>query len=596
MKIKKESHLYELLEKYSNEGNHLGKELILLQEKIEGPDMFIPFLGTQGAGKSTLINALLGEDILPNEADETTCIPVELRFGEKTSVCVYFKDNKEDIKEIAPENIAEYVDNRYNHGNEKGVSKIIIEKNLDILKGGLILVDLPGVGSLTHANEETTTEYIKNLSAAVFLFSTTPPILRKEASFIKNIWRGVNNAYFVQNVWDDNSSSEVEEGLNQNKNTLMKISSEINTSFDGVIMPVNAYAAAFGRFRNNNEKVIESNINLLEEALKSFAENYKEETKKAFDMRVKQVLDYLKDSIEESIQESNMSYDEILEKLNEKKRLFEEKNEEIKTIARRIDDKIYENKKEIKKFATEIGEAKTNLLKAEMNLLIDKGVVDGEKLDRAFGEYQSEHEEEVCEEVFDKINPLCEDLQEEYDKLDISLGDIVQQHGERMKIDKKESLKWEKGLKIGMELGTDIGGAIAGAAIVGALTGSVAGPVGIAIGMASGLAICLIGHGAASLTQKGITSIRGAETKKLLQPLLEEYKDRIVKYVKIYSDQCFDDIKNSVDKYLDSMKSQLSSISNEISKIRREGQNIKYSEEELRDDLGYIKKWELENE
>ncbi len=600
MQIKKESHLYELLEKYSKGEEHLGEELINLQEKIEGADILVPFLGTQGAGKSTLINALLGEDILPNEADETTCIPVELRFGETTSAKAIFKDGK--IKELGTEQteIAEFVDNSFNPGNEKCVSKIIIEKKLDILRDGLILVDLPGVGSLTHANEETTTEYIKNLSAAVFLFSTTPPILKKEAAFIKNIWRGINTAYFVQNVWDDNSETEVDEGLNHNKTILSNISKEINVSFEGNIIPVNAYAAAFGRFRNKTDKVEESNILSLESTLKSFAVNYKEESKKAFSKRVKQVVDYLEDSLEEAIQESNMSYEEILDRLNKKKKFYEDRNEEIKTISHRIDDKIYDSKKEIKQFSKEIAERKTNTLRTEMFRLIDKGVVDGEKLDTAFGEYQSDHEEEVCEEVFEKLSQLCEDLQEEYNKLEVSLGDIDQRNEDKMKVNKKEELKWEKGLEAVMNLGIDIGGTIAGTAIGavvgGALSGAAAGPVGVAVGIVGGLAICLIGHGVSSLTKKGITSVRGAETKKMLEPILSEYSERIEKYVKSYCNQCFDDIEKGVNIYIESMKNQLEKINDEISNIRREGQQMKYSENDLQVDLDYVKKWGFENE
>jgi len=604
MMIKENSHLYELLEKYSKGEEHLGRELIQLQNKVNNADIIVPFLGTQGAGKSTLINALLGEDILPNEADETTCIPVEVRYGENTSVEVFFKDGQQ--KEIGTDqkSIAEYVDNSFNPGNEKGVDRIIIKKALNILKGGLILVDLPGVGSLTHANEETTTKYIQSLSAAVFLFSTTPPILKKEAAFIKNIWRGVNNAYFVQNVWDDNSESEVEEGLNHNKVILSDIAKEINATFDGKIIPVNAYAAAFGRFRSDEAKVKESNISVLENELKDFAVNFKDTTQKAFENRVKQVVGYLKDSLEDSIRQSSMSYEDILSELNEKKRFFEDRNDEIKTIARRIDDRIYEEKKQVKSYSKELAETKTNLLRTEMYVLIDKGIVDGEKLDSAFAQYQSDHEEEVCNEVYDKLSAFCEDLQEDYDKLDIELDDIDKQDEGKEKLNIASKLKWEKGMKIGLKTGAGIGSVFAGGAISSAVTGALAGgsvgaaagPIGAAVGVAAGLTICLIGAGVASLAQKGVTKARGNETKKILEPVLDEYQEKIEKYVKIYCNQCFDSIKDNVDIYLNSMKEQLSQISDEMSKIRREGQSIKYSEDEIRSDLEYVKRWGLENE
>ncbi len=604
MVLTKNTHLYELLEKYSKAEEHLGSELIQLQEKVNYADIIVPFLGTQGAGKSTLINALLGEDILPNGADETTCIPVEVRYGDSTSVDVFFKGNQQRKIEIDQKNIADYVDNNFNPGNEKGVDRIVIKKALSILKNGLILVDLPGVGSLTHANEETTTKYIQSLSAAVFLFSTTPPILKKEAAFIKNIWRGVNNAFFVQNVWDDNFESEVEEGLNHNKVILADIAKEINASFDEKLIPVNAYCAAYGRYRKEEIRIKESNILLLENELKNFAVNFKEATLKAFKERVCQVVGFLEDSLEDSIRQLNMNYEDILCELNEKKHFFEEKNDEIKTIARRIDDKIYEERKKIKVYSKELAERKTNLLRTEMYVLIDKGLVDGEKLDSAFSQYQSDHHEEVCNEIYDKLCILCEELQEDYDKLDIELEDIEKQDEVKEKLNIATKLKWEKGMKIGIRTGAGIGGTIAGGAIstavTGALTGgsvgSAAGPIGAAVGIVVGLAICLIGAGVASLAQKGVTKARGSETKKTLEPVLEEYQEKIEKYVKIYYNQYFDSIKGNVDTYLNILKNQLTQISDEISEIRLQGQNIKYSEDEMRNDLEYVKKWELENE
>ena len=55
-----------------------GDILQSLYNNLQNPEMLIPVLGLQGVGKSMLINGILKENAMPNEADETTCIPVEV--------------------------------------------------------------------------------------------------------------------------------------------------------------------------------------------------------------------------------------------------------------------------------------------------------------------------------------------------------------------------------------------------------------------------------------------------------------------------------------------------------------------------------------
>ena len=603
MEIVKGSSLYDILEKYSQEDEHLGQRLVDLQKRINNREIYIPFLGVQGAGKSTLINSLLGEDILPNEADETTCIPVEVRYSDKPIVKVYKNDDEAETINLSKDEIALYVDNTYNPGNEKGIKRIVIENKYEVLKNGVIIVDLPGVGSLTHENEETTVNYIQKVSATVFLFSTTPPILKKEAKFIESIWRNINNAFFVQNVWNDISEKEKQEGLERNRNTLLNISEKINASYDGKVIPINAWAAAKGNYTQNAEMIKKSNIDELKTEMASFAVNYAENAEKSFRNRVLMTVDYVKDILEEKIDQSSMSYDEVMDELREKKRSLEDKTDEIRKIARNIEDKLYEDKKEIKKFAKEEADVKTNLLKTEMHQLINKGIVDGSQLDVAFSDYQNQHEIEACDDAYEKLNKLSEDLQSDYESLLISLDVDKEMSEEKVVFNKKKKLKWEKGAKTIMILGADIGGMVAGGAIGTATTtalaattiGAAAGPLGIIVGAAAGITICLLGAGVATLFKKGVSATRGAITKNELEPFLEEYRNKLESTIIRYSEDCLSQIENDVNKFVESMKKQVKSINDEISEMRRNGEEMKYSETELKDDYNYLKKWEMEN-
>ena len=49
-------------------------------------------LGETSAGKSSVINLILGEDLLPSAHLSTTSTICELKYGETPMICVHFKD------------------------------------------------------------------------------------------------------------------------------------------------------------------------------------------------------------------------------------------------------------------------------------------------------------------------------------------------------------------------------------------------------------------------------------------------------------------------------------------------------------------------
>ena len=50
-------------------------------ERLKSPEFPVAFLGAFSAGKSTIINAVLGDDILPQATKSLTAIPTLIRKG-----------------------------------------------------------------------------------------------------------------------------------------------------------------------------------------------------------------------------------------------------------------------------------------------------------------------------------------------------------------------------------------------------------------------------------------------------------------------------------------------------------------------------------
>ena len=103
-----------LLEKYLNnqsQGVDYKEYFRHFIENLNISEIIVPILGIQGAGKSSFLNSILMDDnILPTDVDETTCVPVEIRYGENVNeATIYYLDNTN--KSINIEELESYVHN-----------------------------------------------------------------------------------------------------------------------------------------------------------------------------------------------------------------------------------------------------------------------------------------------------------------------------------------------------------------------------------------------------------------------------------------------------------------------------------------------------
>ena len=84
-------------------------------------------IGVTSSGKSTLINAILGTDILSSAIAPSSGQLVCCSYGEKSEIIIHFEDGTEQKlsgKKYKRDILQQYSDERYNAKNEKGVLSI----------------------------------------------------------------------------------------------------------------------------------------------------------------------------------------------------------------------------------------------------------------------------------------------------------------------------------------------------------------------------------------------------------------------------------------------------------------------------------------
>src|ERR671935_1884526 len=87
--------------------------------------VYVAVIGEFKRGKSTLINALLGEDVLPTGVTPVTAVPTLLRFGPAARAVIYRRDGSAAPIPLAQ--LPDYVTERGNPGNRKHVREVVVE-------------------------------------------------------------------------------------------------------------------------------------------------------------------------------------------------------------------------------------------------------------------------------------------------------------------------------------------------------------------------------------------------------------------------------------------------------------------------------------
>jgi len=189
-----------------------------LEKRLLQGRFHLAVLGQVKRGKSTLLNALLGEDALPTSVIPLTAIPTFIQYGEKRLLRIRYNDNRPDtvIKgeptKWLNKQLMGFVTEDANPRNEKGVLQVEITHPAEILRD-VVLIDTPGIGSTYRHNTEATMNFLPQCDAALFLVSADPPITEVEVTFLKEIKSRVTQLFFVLNKMDYLTEAERETAL-----------------------------------------------------------------------------------------------------------------------------------------------------------------------------------------------------------------------------------------------------------------------------------------------------------------------------------------------------------------------------------------------
>ncbi len=186
----------------------LAHEATVLLDRVREGRFFVACLGQFKRGKSTLINALIGDELLPSGVAPVTSVVTIVRYGEHRA---RVRLGLGDWREIEVSNVVDYVSEAENSENRKGVAGVELFRQSPLLSGGLCLVDTPGIGSVFAANSEETQTFVPQIDAAIVVLGGDPPISGDELDLLGTVMKLVKDVLLVLNKADRLTDEEIRE-------------------------------------------------------------------------------------------------------------------------------------------------------------------------------------------------------------------------------------------------------------------------------------------------------------------------------------------------------------------------------------------------
>lgn len=180
----------------------LAQRLEQTSARLRDPGVRVVVVGEFKQGKSKLINALVNAPACPVDDDVATSVPMTVGYADEPSAWVLVQSDAPspgpsnrsgaravERQEIPLEDLAQYVSEHGNPANERGIVSAEVLLPREILKGGLNLVDSPGVGGLDSSNALATLSALSSAHAVLLVSDASQEYTEPEVQFLRHAMR-----------------------------------------------------------------------------------------------------------------------------------------------------------------------------------------------------------------------------------------------------------------------------------------------------------------------------------------------------------------------------------------------------------------------
>lgn len=591
------------------QGTKQGAIVEGLIDRLEADKLRVLIVGRFSAGKSTFVNALLREKLLPATPTPTTGVLCKINYAREQDkqVTLYPKEgmspyNGDEPFDITVSELEKHIQIDHFNGSEVTSRYKLMELfwPLELCANGVELIDSVGLDD-PDARDDITLDYAKSVDAVLYLMKSQDAGSKKDLDTI-NLLRslGYESLFFIITYYDHIKESAYvgEQSEEEFKRFVFKVLAPLTELGEHGIKFVDSRSALIGRIKQDDQKVAESGIEDVETSLESFLVEEKGRAKLLTTLRsldsvnrvVRKVIPSRIDMLQTSTEELEQRYEAAKAPLD----LLETKRQ---LMVRKVDSTI-----------TDIARSAFDLADGYFQELPDKisGWAEEYKIEAGVGfPPRKSTLEPVVKEVLDHLKFKIESDVSEWTTAELSpvIEARVQQMQENLESEAREFLKSANQLRFNISVGDHISDeelakqkepSVWGRLFAGGytlitgdfLTGGLGMVMGfqamlktILIQVVAGIVLAIFGllnpiaiiaAAIASIIAGGfvnVLSLKGSIKKNVSQKLCEELANRqkdLAMAVKVNVQEKLTELKNALDE----------GLAGEISSIRDEAEQI----------------------
>ncbi len=310
------------MDEIQTEGTKQGEIVNGLIARLKSDKLRVLIVGRFSAGKSTFVNALLGEKLLPSTAVPTTGVLCKITYAKQEDKRVTLYPHEDKPFDIQIHELESYI--KIDHVNDSEVTskyeRMELFWPLELCANGVELIDSVGLDD-PDSRDYITLDYAKSVDAILYLMKSQDTGSKTDIDTIKLLRTlGYESLFFIITYYDAIKESALmgEQSEADFQKIVFNTLSKLTELGDNGIKFVDSRSGLIGRIKQDDQKVVESGIENVEKALESFLVEQKGRAKLVTTLRslvsvnsaVKKVIPPRIDMLGASTEELEKRYEE----------------------------------------------------------------------------------------------------------------------------------------------------------------------------------------------------------------------------------------------------------------------------------------------